>query len=422
MNKFRLAIPMMVGNALEFYDFSLVGYFAPIIAKIFFHGMPTVIAILHAFAIYAVGFLARPFGGVFFGYLGDRYGRKKSLAITILLMASVTLLIGLLPTAESLGILPALGLIILRMIQGIALGGEIAGSFVYMVEHAPPLRRGLFGSLTLVGANLGFLLGSIVGYLVSSSLDSNDILNWGWRIPFLLGSVIGFVGLYFRLYMPETAIFSNLASTHRVLHHPLREAFKTAKFELLIAFGLLCFAPLIFNLTFVYLSYYLTSVNQLSVKNAFGINAASMFVLLLFLPIAGALSDKIGRRYVFYLAAIGTIFFAYPIFVALAKGSYLAVLFAQFILAILAALANGAMPATLCELFPTNIRYTGVSITLNVGNALFAGTAPWVCTYFVNKIKIPLAPAFYLMVAAGIMLITLWSNHSARIGYHVKLN
>lgn len=401
----KLIVPGIIGNILEWYDFSLYGYFAPIIAKLFFPATNKVAALLATFGIFALGFLMRPLGAAIFGYYGDRLGRKKTLAIAVILMAIPTTLIGLLPTHAQIGILAGILLTVCRLLQGLAVGGEFTGSIVYITEHAPAHRRGMYGSWAMFSAFAGMLLGSGVGALLGAFLSPEDLASWGWRIPFISGLVLGIVGLYLRLRMPETPNFLALQQKNLILENPLKTAFKQAFTPMFIAVGLVFLPAMGFYLLFVYLSSYMTTFLNLPLHTALMINTISLGVIILVIPFIGLLSDFIGRKPVLLLGALGYILFSYPLFLLLQVGSFSAVLFAQSCFAVLVCLAYAAIPATLIELITTNIRYTAMSLPYNIANAVFGGTAPLVATYLIAKTKNPLAPSFYLIFAGIVMLL-----------------
>ncbi len=400
----KLIVPGIVGNILEWYDFSLYGYFAPIISVLFFPTSNQFLSLLATFGVFAIGFLMRPLGGILFGYFGDRVGRKKTLATAVILMAIPTTLIGLLPTYEQIGISAGVLLTICRLLQGLAVGGEFSGSIVYILEHAPTHRRGLYGSWAMFSAFAGLLLGSGVA-AITGFLPDNLLNTWGWRIPFLLGIVLGGIGLYLRLLMPETPNFVAAQQKRQLVHNPIKHAFKTACLPMFMSIGLVFLPAMGFYLLFVYLSSYMTTFLHIPLRTALSINSLSMLGIILIMPWMGLLSDKIGRKKILYLGAIGFITFSCPLFLLLQQATFMAVLCAQFCFAILVCFAYAAIPATLVELFNTNVRYTAMSFPYNLSNALFGGTAPLVATFLIGMTGNQLAPSFYLIFAGFIMLI-----------------
>ncbi len=399
----KLILPGILGNILEWYDFSLYGYFAPIIAKLFFPTSDKLLSLLATFGVFATGFIMRPIGALLFGYFGDRNGRKKTLAASIILMAIPTTLIGLLPTYQQMGIFAGILLLICRLLQGLAVGGEFCGSIVYITEHSPANRRGMFGSWAMFSAFAGLLLGSGVTALFNALLSQQDLISWGWRIPFIAGLLLGAVGLYFRLRMPETPNFVTIKNRQQILINPVNQAFKVAAQPMVISTALVFLPAMSFYLLFVYLPSYMTEILGMSLHRSLTINTISMLVIILVIPLIGLLSDIIGRKPVLLTGAIGFGLLSYPLFLLIQHTTFISVLLAQVMFAILVSFAYAAIPATLVELVGTNIRYTAMSFPYNLSNAVFGGTAPLVATYLIEKTNNPLAPSFYLIFAAMIM-------------------
>ena len=399
----QLIVPGIVGNILEWFDFSLYGYFAPIIATLFFPTDSAFLSLMATFGVFAIGFLMRPLGAIIFGHYGDKVGRQKTLSAAVLLMAIPTTLIGLLPTHAQIGASAGVLLTLCRLLQGLAIGGEFSGSIVYILEYAPANRRGLYGSLTMFSAFAGLLLGSGVGALTSSLMSASALSAWGWRIPFLMGILLGLVGFYLRTRMPETPSFLRAQATQQIVNNPFKEACRFALKPMIIAAGLVFLPAMSFYLLFVYLSSYMTNILHIPMRIALTINTLSMIGILLIIPWIGLLSDKIGRKPVLMLGAAGFVLFSYPLFLLLQQATFVALLLAQASFAVLLCLVYATIPATLVELFTTNIRYSAMSFPYNFSNALFGGTAPLVATYLIATTTNPLAPAFYLMIAAVVM-------------------
>lgn len=398
-----LILPGIIGNILEWYDFSLYGYFAPVIAKLFFPTTDKFLSLLATFGVFAIGFLMRPLGAVIFGYFGDRTGRKKTLATAVMLMAIPTTIIGLLPTYAHIGISAGILLLICRLLQGLAVGGEFTGSIVYITEHAPNRHRGMYGSWTMFSAFTGLLIGSGVGAIMSTLLPAEALSSWGWRIPFLMGLLLGVVGLYLRLRMPETPNFLAMKAKQEILKNPLNQAFKVAIRPMVMSVGLVFLPAMSFYLLFVFLSSYMTAFLHLPLHISLTVNTLSMLGIILVIPWVGLLSDKIGRKPVLQIGALGFIIFSYPLFLLLQQATFTSVLLAQLSFAILVSFAYAAIPATLVELVATNVRYTAMSFPYNLSNAIFGGTAPLVATYLIEKTGNPLAPSLYLIFAALVM-------------------
>jgi MHS family proline/betaine transporter-like MFS transporter len=404
----NLIVPGIFGNILEWYDFALYGYFAPIIAHLFFPADNKVASLLATFGVFAIGFLMRPLGALIFGHFGDKVGRKTTLATAIILMAIPTILIGLLPTHEQIGVAAAALLITCRLLQGLAIGGEFAGSIVYLSEHAPTNRRGLYGSWAMFSAFAGLMLGSGISALMSAIMPHDALQAWGWRLPFLAGLLLGIIGLYLRLRMPETPNFLNVQAAAKLVKQPLGLAFKTAGKPMLVATALVFLPAMGFYLLFVYLSSYMTTYLNIPLEEALTINTLSMLIIIIVMPFIGWLSDRVGRKPVLALGALSYILFSYPLFLLMQHAAFGSILIAQMCFAVLVCFSYAAIPATLVELFATNIRYTAMAFPYNLANAVFGGTAPLVATYLISKTNNPLSPSFYLIAAGIIMLLAVF--------------
>lgn len=413
----KLIIPGVVGNILEWYDFSLYGYFATIIAQLFFPTTNKLVSILATFGVFAIGFLMRPLGAIIFGYYGDKVGRKKTLSIAIILMAIPTTLIGLLPTYADWGIMASILLLICRLLQGLAVGGEFCGSIVYLLEHAPQNRRGMYGGLSMFSAFAGLLLGSGVAALISL-LPPDELNVWGWRIPFLMGILLGFIGLFLRWRMPETPNFIDAQKSQKLVKNPITQAFKTALLPMLLSVGLVFLPAMSFYLLFVYLSSYMTTYLHIALHTALFINTISMLGIIIIIPWVGLLSDKIGRKPLLFIGALGFIVFSYPLFLLLQHANFFSILFVQISFAVLLCLVYASIPAVLVEMFDTHFRYSAMAFPYNLANAIFGGTAPLFATYLISITNNVLAPSFYLIFAAIIMFFLLFFLKES---YHKKL-
>jgi len=289
-----------IGNVLEWYDFAIYGYFASSIGRAFFPKEDPVAQVLSAFGIFAVGFLMRPIGGALVGYIGDKLGRRAALTFSVTAMAIPTFLVGVLPGHDVLGVLAPIALTLLRMLQGLSVGGEYTTSIVFMVEHAPPGRRGLIGAMGCCGAIGGILLGSATGALLSNVLPADAMQAWGWRIPFLLGLVVGLAGFFLRRHLDEGAV------PQAAGHSPLRETVSKHGWLLARLAGLSVFNAVGFYLLFVYIVSWLELADGIAPAHALEINSLSMLVLLPCMVGMGALSDRVGRKPVLLAATGGT--------------------------------------------------------------------------------------------------------------------
>lgn len=403
----KVVISGMLGNGLEWYDFAIYGQMAAIIGHLFFPpGNPSA-QLLASFGVFAVGFVFRPLGAVLFGYIGDKYGRRISLVIAILMMAIPTGCIGLLPTYAQIGIWAPVLLTIIRIFQGLSLGGEFSGSIAYIVEHAPPRRRGLAGSASLVSLVLGFLLGTATALATVHFLPEAEFLSWGWRMPFLFGIMIGLIGLYIRRSCTESPAYEEAKEGGHLSASPLREALTHYPKPMLIAFASYLTVTMPFYLTSIYFISFTDTRLGLGRTNAFIINFSAMSMMLAGMLIGAILSDRVGRKRVMMPAAALMFLAAYPLFALMDGGDFTRVLLLQMGFGLLVGVYVGPIAALLVELFPTSVRYTGMAISYNISAAAFGGTTPFVCEWLIRQTGTPNAIAFYVMLCCVCSLLAL---------------
>ena len=395
----------MIGNVLEWYDFVVYGFLAAIIGKLFFPSGNETIELLKSFAVFAVGFVMRPVGAFIFGYIGDKFGRKKALTISIIMMALSTTAIGLLPTYETVGILAPTLLVLLKLVQGLSVGGEYTTSVSFLVEHAPTDKRGLYGSVGILGAVVGILLGSASGAFITKVLPEDDLYSWGWRVLFFTGIILGLVGYYVRKNIDETPKFLELEYEELKSKSPLKELISVYRSKLFKAFALSTFQAVGFYTIFVYIANHLAVFIKFPKSTALTINTISMIILALLIPVMGFLSDKIGRKPVILFSTGLTILLAYPIFAFISSGNFENALIGQVVFAIVTAGFMAVLPTTLVEIFPTSIRNSGYSIGYNLPFAIFGGTSPLIATYLIKETGNLASPAFYLIFAAAVAFL-----------------
>jgi MHS family proline/betaine transporter-like MFS transporter len=393
-----------IGNVLEWYDFALYGYFAPVLAGLFFPSEQPSVSLVSAFGVFAIGFLARPLGALLFGHLGDTVGRRDALAWSIMLMAIPTLLVGLLPTYEAIGMAAPVALSCCRFLQGLSVGGEFTGSVTFLVEHAPASQRGYIGSWAGFSAQLGALLGSGVGAAVASSLTQEALHQWGWRIPFLLGSLIALVGWYLRRRVPESPAFERMRRTGTLSASPLREVVSAQRAAVGQVIGLVLLHGVGFYLVYVYLTTHLVRISTVPLGTVLTINTLCMTLLAVLIPLTGSLSDRVGQRSLLILGAAGLAITSPPLFTWFTGDRVAPILIAQVLLTVLLSCYMGPFFAAVAALFPTRHRYTGLSIGYNVASAVFGGTAPLLATLLIEWTGHSLAPSFYLSLCALISL------------------
>jgi len=400
-NRRRITMAGIAGNVMEWYDFAVYGYFAPIIGRRFFPAEDPATSLLAAFGVFAAGFLMRPVGGLIFGYVGDRIGRKAALTASVLAMAIPTFLIGVLPDHAAIGLSATVALVVLRMIQGISVGGEYTTSVVFLVETAKPGRRGLAGSWSTVGATLGTLMGSAVGALISTLMAQEAVEAWGWRLPFIFGLVVGLSGLYIRRHLAEP---TEASSRPAEKGGPIFEAFKLHWRAMLSLAALNVLNAVGFYTAFVYVVTYLEKTSHLSSKVALDINTLNMLALVLVLPLAGALSDRVGRKTMLLVAATAALTLAWPLFWLMDHPTPVVAALGQLGFALIIGTYCGVIPATMVEAFPARVRCSAISIGYNLCLGILGGTSPLVATWLIERTRDDLSPAFYVMAAAAISL------------------
>lgn len=398
----RALTAAVVGNVLEWYDFAVYAYLATVIAKKFFPTGDDVTALLSTFATFGVGFVLRPLGGLIIGRIGDRSGRKAAMTLTIALMAVGTLMIGVAPTYESIGLLAPAIVVLARLIQGFSAGGEWGTATAFIVEWAPPGRRGLYGSLQQCSVAGGLLLGSATAALVSTLLTVQEVEAWGWRIPFLLGGLIGPVGWYMRRHIEETPTFREAADT------PPPQAGESDTRLLLRAAGFTVLWTVAYYIVLTYLPTFLQQQVHLTRAQALWSTSASLLLVMLASPLFGHLSDRIGRKPLLLTSCIAFIVLPYLLLsYMLADGSLAAVVVCQLLLALAIACFSGPGPAAISEIFPTRSRSAGMSIGYSLSVAVFGGFAPFIATWLIARTGNPVAPAWYVIGAAVITLLVI---------------
>jgi MFS transporter, MHS family, proline/betaine transporter len=399
----RTALAGLIGNVLEWFDFAVYGYFAAVIGSQFFPQSSPQAQQLLSLTVFAVGFFARPIGGLVLGAVGDRIGRRALLVLSISLMGGATLLIGLLPNYETIGVAAPLLLVFLRLVQGFSVGGEFTGSMVYTTELAPPKWRGIVSSSTAAGVTLGFILGSGSAWLIDEWLEAERVAAWGWRIPFIASFLLVLIGLSLRRGLHETEEGLQAAAQRPALLPSLAADW----LPMLRTFGILAMTNAAYYLSFTF------AVGARSSASADGsdfklANTLSLFVVLVSKVFGGWLSDHVGRRKLMLILTFVTMLALLPAMWLMMHGMPWQFFIGQCLLAVPLGMALGLQGAMLVEIFPLRTRVTSLSFAYSMTLAVAGGTAPLVSTWLVERTGQPLAPAWYVMIYGVIALALIW--------------
>ncbi|WP_438394392.1 MFS transporter [Caballeronia sp. DA-9] len=402
----RAVLASVIGNGLEWFDFLIYGYFAKIIAHVFFPVGNTVLSTTLTLGTFAVGFIVRPLGGIAIGAYADRVGRRRTLSMLILLMAASTLLMGLTPGYSTIGIAAPLLVLLARVLQGLSVGGEFATAAAMLTEYAPRGKKMFFGSFQMTSQGVALLLSSACGYLLTTNLDRASLESWGWRVPFLLGALVGPVGFYIRHKVAESPEFVELRE--RLGHAPrqtIRGFFKQHGDASLCAMGVIIVGTATNYLWHTFLPLYVERQLHLPLKNALMGTAVSGLITIVGYPLAGKLADRIGAFRLFFPVTIVWIVIAYPLFAwVLASPTPGRVFAAQMVATVVLSLMSGPHPGMLTQLFPTATRSTGVALSYNIAVTLFGGLAPLTVSTLITVTGSNIVPAYYLIFAGVVSL------------------
>jgi MHS family proline/betaine transporter-like MFS transporter len=387
----------MIGNVMEYYDFVVYAFLASTLARKFFQG-DEVAGLLASFAAFGVGFLARPLGGLLIGRLADKRGRRVALQLTIFGMALGTIGMGLLPTYGSIGILAPILLVGLRLIQGLAAGGEWGSAAAFIVESAPPSRRGFYGGLGQASIASASLLSSVVVGIVTYVFTPQQMDDWAWRLPFLLGSLLLPIGIYMRRNLEETPAFTEAQAEPAATAQATQESALSMMGK---SFGMTIINTVAYYVMLSYMPTFLNKYAGLSATESLVSNSLALVVLVITTPFFGTLSDRIGRKPLLLACCIGFALLSYPLFrVMLGGASIYTIVIIQILFNLLIAAFSGAGPATICELFPTRSRTMLLSFSYGLAVAIFGGFAPFIATWLIDATGSPISPVFYLIASA----------------------
>jgi len=398
-------VAAVIGNALEWYDFIVFGFFTVVIARLFFPSDSQYASLLLTTATFGVGFFMRPVGGVLLGIYADRRGRKAALLMVITLMTIAIAMIAFAPTYAAIGVAAPLIMVLARLLQGFSAGGEFASATAFLTESAPATRRGLYGSWQMVGQGLAVLLGAILGTLLTRSLTPETLDSWGWRIPFLFGLIIGPVGLYIRRKLDETSAF--LQSNRSLAgQQGAGSVLMSYVKEMLACLGMVVSGTISFYVILIYIPTFARTQLHLPLDQAFLAQSIGLACEVVLIPICGVLSDFVGRKPVMITALVLDLLVTYPLFSWVsASPSFGALLTMQIILCSLFGVFNGPISTALAEQFPTRVRSTALAIAYNIAVMLFGGFAQFFVTWLIQATGTPIAPAYYLMFGAAVGLL-----------------
>lgn len=400
----RAVIAATSGNVLEWYDFTVYGFLAPTLGRIFFPSEDHVASLLSAFAVLAVGYAARPVGSVIYGYIGDRFGRKPALLSSVMLMGIGSLLIGFLPTHADIGVAASLLLVVIRVVQGISVAGEYMASGVLIVEEAQEKSRSLVGSWIACAMMLGCVFGSGVPALISSFLTDSQVSAWGWRIPFFIGGAVAAFSAVLRLHLSESTALNAEGERSK---SPIRTAIGEHWRTILQMIALLIPTAIIYFIIFVYAASYLTGLMHFSTAQALDISTINLIVIAVLGVAAGYFSDRFGRRAVLLFGAIGTLIVAWPMWWLMHQHSLVLVFLGQLGFAAFNAIGWALSITVLSEMVPTRLRCSTVALSYNFCMAAFGGTTPIIATYLVHRTGDDYAPVYYVVAATLVSLLVI---------------
>ncbi|MBF6991469.1 MFS transporter [Cupriavidus sp. IK-TO18] len=396
----RAIVATVIGNGLEWFDFTVYSFFAVIIARLFFPTGDELSSLLLAVATFGVGFFMRPVGGIIIGIYADRVGRKAALSLTILLMAVGTTLIGIAPTYDQVGPFAPMLIVLARLLQGFSAGGEMGGATAFLTEYAPERERAYYSSWIQASIGVAVLLGAAVGTFVTSSLPPEALNSWGWRLPFLIGMLIGPVGYYIRHHLDETPTFQQ---TKDKTDSPLKEVLRDYPRQTAASFSMVILWTVCTYVLLFYMPTYAVKVLKVPQSSGFVAGMVGGMAILVFAPLVGRLADRFGRRILLSGSAALIFVLAWPMYVYINQvpGLFSLLVF-QLVFGVLIAGYTGPILAAFSELFPAKVLSTGLSVAYNLAVTIFGGFASFIITWLIATTGSTMAPAFYVMIAAAI--------------------
>jgi MHS family proline/betaine transporter-like MFS transporter len=412
----RVVAASFIGNFVEWFDYAVYGYLAATISTVFFPETDRTTGLLLTFAVFAISFFVRPVGGLVWGHIGDKIGRRTALSWSILIMSVATFAIAFLPTYAAVGIFSPVLLLLIRVVQGFSASGEYAGASSFLVEYAPANRRGLYAAVVPASTAAGLLFGALLAALLTGLLSDDQMSSWGWRLPFLLAAPMGLIGRYIRYRLEDTPAFQALESQADVAKAPVFEIFRTHRKLLVLALGAALLNAVAFYVLLSYMPTYLSEELGFGATESFIATTVALATYIGFIFLTGIASDRFGRKAVLLTASALFILLTVPAFMLLDGAGFLTIVLIQIVLGAMLTLNDGTLPSFLAEMFPTRVRYSGFAVSFNVANAVFGGTAPFVATLLIAQTGSTIAPAWYLVAAALVSGIAVLASQETSRG------
>lgn len=418
----KVALSSFLGNFIEWFDYASYSYFATVIAGVFFPSSDRTVALMQTFGVFALSFVLRPVGALFWGHFGDRFGRKRALSLSILLMSGASFLIGCLPSYALIGLAAPLLLLMLRMVQGFSASGEYAGAATFLGEYAPVKRRGIYCSLIPASTAIGLLAGSTLAMVMSSNLSGAAMVGWGWRVPFLLAGPLGLIVHYIRNNVADSPIYEQMnaelerkgaAASGKGARQasPLRMLFRHHRRQVLLSFGACMLNAVGFYTVLTYLPTYLSETVGMAASESSLVTTICLVLYIALVFAMGHISDRFGRKKVLIGACVAFIVLTVPAFMILETGAFWPVLLVELALCATLTANDGTLSSYLTETFPTSVRFTGFAFSFNLANAIFGGTAPFIATWLIWATGSPIAPAWYMVAIAAVALVAMCLSH-----------
>ena len=410
----RAATASFMGNFVEWFDYAAYGYLATVIALTFFPQTDATTGLMATFAVFALSFIVRPIGGLIWGHFGDKYGRRSALSWSILIMTVSTFCIGILPGYNLIGLWAPALLLVIRMVQGFSASGEYAGASAFLAEYAPDGKRGFYTSIVPASTAAGLLFGALFVACMHAMMTSENLHDWGWRLPFLLAAPFGLVGRYIRMSLQDSPKFlemeKRLEAKECATHAPVRELLTVHRRAVTIGIGVTCLNAVAFYLLLSYMPTYLSTEMGMSEGDSFIASTVSLATYIGLIFLMGKLSDRFGRKTMLVTASVLFLLLTFPLFGMLGNPSLVVILMIQIAFGAILAMNDGTLPCFLAEIFPTRVRFSGFAFSFNVANAVFGGTAPFIATWLIHMTGNKMAPAWYLLAAAAVALVAMLAS------------